>query len=130
MPNATFVPARRRLGIAAVLLLSTLAGPAVFAEGSPPVHELVGHWRYTRVLFDTATDTHLVLHADGRAESWRVSTDGRTASEHGRWQAIGQQLALTDGTGRLYPQPYTIHAGKLVFPNIPNRREFWEWLGR
>lgn len=36
---------------------------------------------------------------------------------------------LLDGHERI-SQPFTLYEGQLVFPNIANRRRFWENLGR
>jgi hypothetical protein len=114
----------RSLGLAAALLLSVPTS-AVLAQGDAAA-ELVGHWRYTYTGFSTVTDTHLVLHPDGSAETWKVSPEGRSGRETGRWRVDGRQLALTDGNGQFHPQPYTIHEGTLVLPNIQNQRRFWE----
>jgi hypothetical protein len=61
--------------------------------------QLVGHWRMTKIVFERPKDEHLVLEADGS-----VSLAGRTR----------------------YPLPFTFYEGQLVYPNIPNRRGFWE----
>lgn len=110
--------------LVAALLLS-VPTTAVLAQ-SGAAAELVGHWRYTYTGFGTVTDTHLVLNPDGSAETWKVSPDGRSGRETGRWRVEGRQLALTDGNGQFHPQPYTIHEGTLVLPNIQNQRRFWE----
>jgi hypothetical protein len=91
---------------------------------------LVGHWRKTTIVFDQPKDEHLVLHADGTAEKWIVTVSSRSATTTGRWNIEGKTLhLLLEGNQRI-SQPFTIHEEQLVFPNIPNRRRFWERMER
>jgi hypothetical protein len=91
---------------------------------------LVGHWRKTTIVFEQPKDEHLVLHADGTAENWVVTASGGSATTTGRWNVEGKTLhLLLEGNDRV-SQPFTIHEEQLVFPNIPNRRRFWERIER
>ena len=98
--------------------------PSTPAPGRAPT--LVGHWRRTSVAFDNPTDEHLVLHENGTAETWTVTASGRTPATRGRWSAKGATLSVTWEDGRQWGQPFTFFDGQLVFPNIPNQRQFWE----
>lgn len=119
------MPTTRRAVLASAALLLCALMPAAHAVDGAAA-ELIGHWRYTFTGFDTVTDTHLLLHPDGRVESWRVTPEGRSGVETGRWQAAGRQLTVFDDVGQGGSKPYTIHEGRLVLPNIPNQRKFWE----
>jgi len=66
-----------------------------------------------------------VLHADGTAESWVVRADSRSEPVSGRWSIEGKMLTLSFGENQ-NSSPLTFYEGQLVFPNIPNRRGFWE----
>lgn len=90
--------------------------------------DLIGHWRYTSVALGSATDSNLLLHPDGTAEFWRVTAQGRSPREHGKWRVDGSQILLTNGAGRFHPAPFTLHRGQLVYPNIPDQRRYWEHL--
>lgn len=91
---------------------------------------LVGHWRKTTIVFEQPKDEHLVLHADGTVENWVVTASGGSATTTGRWNVEGKTLhLLLEGNERI-SQPFTIHEEQLVFPNIPNRRRFWERVER
>ena len=98
--------------------------PSTPAPGGAPT--LVGHWRRTSVAFDNPTDEHLVLHENGTAETWTVSASGRTPATRGRWSAKGATLSVAWEDGRQWGQPFTFFDGQLVFPSIPNQRQFWE----
>lgn len=98
------------------------ARPAGRREDVP----VVGHWRSTRVVFEQSRDEHLVLHADGRAETWTVTAFERSGVTAGRWTARGSSLDVAWSDGREWSQPFTFFEGQLVFPNVPNRRQFWE----
>lgn len=87
---------------------------------------LVGHWRSTRIVFEMAKDEHLVLHADGRAETWIVTAFERSGARAGRWTGQGSSLRVTWTDGDEWSWPYTFFEGQLVFPNVPNQRQFWE----
>jgi hypothetical protein len=87
---------------------------------------LVGHWRSTTISFESPRDEHLVVREDGTAETWIVTASSRTPVTRGRWIAKGTTLSVDWEDGRRWGQPFTFHEGQLVFPNIPNRRQFWE----
>jgi hypothetical protein len=104
------------------------------AQAINPIPEsaliLVGHWRKTTVVFEQPEDEHLVLHASGTAENWVVTASGRSVPTTGTWNVEGKMLSLLlEGHERI-AQPFTIYEEQLVFPNIPNRRRFWEKIGR
>ncbi len=87
---------------------------------------LVGHWRKTTIVFESPRDEHLVLHANGTAENWVVTASSRTEPLNGNWSVEGKVLKLDLGEGNRASLPFTIYEGKLVLPNIPNRRQFWD----
>lgn len=87
---------------------------------------LVGHWRSTAIVFESPRDEHLVLHADGTAETWIVTASDTGPSLSGRWGSQGTTLSVDWGDGTQWSQPFTFHEGQLVFPNIANQRQFWE----
>src|SRR5215467_12846499 len=86
---------------------------------------LIGHWRKTTIVFGSPKDEHLVLHADGTAENWVVTAESRSEPVSGRWSVEGKALTLLFGENE-NSKPFTFYQGQLVFPNIPNRRGFWE----
>jgi hypothetical protein len=86
---------------------------------------LVGHWRKTTIVFESPRDEHLLLHADGSAEDWTVTASDRSGTSTGHWSVEGKVLKLSLGENTV-SLPFTLYEGKLVFPNIPNRRGFWE----
>lgn len=114
-----------------------MAQSAVIPERTQPAapisesaRVLVGHWRKTTIVFEQPEDEHLALHADGTVENWIVTASGRSAPTAGTWSVEGKMLnLLLDGHERI-SQPFTFYEGQLVFPNIANRRRFWENLGR
>jgi hypothetical protein len=87
---------------------------------------LAGHWRNTRIIFEGPRDEHLVLSANGSAETWQVTASSRTPVTRGRWSVQGTMLTVTWEDGRQWGQPFTFFEGQLVFPNISNQRQFWE----
>lgn len=91
---------------------------------------LVGHWRKTTIVFEEPRDEHLVLKADGTVENWVVTASSRSATTTGTWNVEGKTLNLSLAEGEHISQPFTIYEEQLVFPNIPNRRRFWEKLGK
>ena len=105
------------------------SGLITFQEGSDASREgasaLIGHWRKTTIGYTGPKDEHLVLHTDGAAESWTVTAYDRTEPTTGRWSVEGKTLTLSFGENER-SSPFTFHEGQLVFPNIPNRRGFWE----
>lgn len=87
---------------------------------------LVGHWRETSVNYDVSKDVHLVLSANGTAARWNATFAGRSPKEVGTWKVKGDNLILLlEGYEKL-SRPFTIHEGELVFPNISNKRRYWE----
>lgn len=91
-----------------------------------PTPTLVGHWRSTSIVFESPRDEHLVLNANGTAETWVVTASGRTGVMRGRWNVKGTFLSVSWDDGREWGQPFTFFQGQLVFPNVPNQRQFWE----
>jgi hypothetical protein len=102
------------------------AAPQAAAPATAP--RLPGHWRNTRIVFDSAVDEHLVLSEDGGAETWVVRASGREPSTRGRWRSEGSTLIVDWENGGQRNQPYTFYQGQLVLPNIANRRQFWDLL--
>jgi len=86
---------------------------------------LIGHWRKTIIVFGSPKDEHLVLNGDGSAENWVVTAETRSEPVTGRWSVEGKTLTLSFGQNE-NSKPFTFYEGQLVFPNIPNRRGFWE----
>ena len=105
------------------------SGIIKFQEASAPSSanssELVGHWRKTTVSYTGPIDEHLVLHSNGTVENWSVTAYERRESLTGHWNVDGKTLTLSFG-GNDRSNPFTFYQGQLVFPNIPNRRGFWE----
>ena len=98
-------------------------GPKPPPSGTPT---LVGHWRSTTISFGSPRDEHFVMRGDGTAETWIVTASGRTPVTRGRWSTKGTSLSVAWEDGRQWGQPFTFHEGQLVFPNVPNQRQFWE----
>ena len=113
------------MAIAAVAVIG--AQPLAHAQSA---QDLVGHWRKTTISFGEPRDEHLVLRPNGVAERWVVTAKSRTPAMAGQWQSEGKILAVRMQGQNAVVQPYTFHQGQLVFPNIPNRRGFWEKVGR
>jgi hypothetical protein len=87
---------------------------------------LAGHWRSTSIVFESPRDEHLVLHENGTAETWMVTASSRSPATRGRWSTKGTMLNIDWEDGRQWGQPFTFLEGQLVFPNVPNQRQFWE----
>jgi hypothetical protein len=102
--------------------------PVTPVAPGPGAAELVGHWRKTAILMDAPVDEHLVLNADGRVSTWTVTARSREAPTAGRWAVEGRELVLAFPGRETVSVPFTFHEGKLVLPNIPNRRRFWDRL--
>lgn len=100
-----------------------------FQEGNATSSEnsnaLIGHWRKTTIGYTGPIDEHLVLHVDGTVENWTVTAYERREPVTGHWSVEGKTLTLSFG-GNDRSSPFTFYQGQLVFPNIPNRRGFWE----
>ena len=117
------------LVFAASSSLAVEPGIITFQGGDDAASEntkrLIGHWRKTTIVFESPKDEHLVLHADGTAENWVVTADSRSEPITGHWSTEGKILTLSFGDNQ-HSSPFTFYEGKLVFPNIPNRRGFWD----
>jgi hypothetical protein len=98
---------------------------AVSTIDAESVRALVGHWRNTTVMFENTKDAHLVLDANGAATTWDVTVSSRSRTTSGTWSVEGKNLTLRL-EGNVVSSPFTIYQGQLVFPNIPNKRGFWE----
>ena len=100
-----------------------------FQEGNATSSEnsnaLIGHWRKTTIGYTGPIDEHLVLHVDGTVENWTVTASERREPVTGHWNVEGKTLILSFG-GNDRSSPFTFYKGQLVFPNIENRRGFWE----
>ena len=118
----------------AVALAITAAGISAQASEVEPISEsarvLVGHWRKTTIVFENPKDEHLVLNADGTAENWVVTASSRSGTTTGTWRVEGKILTLLLEENKEVSHPFTIYEGQLVFPNIQNRRRFWEKIVR
>jgi hypothetical protein len=95
------------------------------ASSSENSNALIGHWRKTTIGYTGPIDEHLVLHSNGTVENWTATAYERREPVTGHWSVEGKTLTLSFG-GDDRSSPFTFHEGQLVFPNIPNRREFWE----
>jgi len=116
-----------------------LADAAKGAQGSPQTSApargatdpaLVGHWRTTRIVFESPRDDHLVLRVDGTAERWSVTASSSGPKTLGRWAVAGSVLSLTWTGDAQTSQAFTMYQGQLVLPNVPNRRVLWDRLDR
>jgi len=105
-------------------------GIITFQESSQPSEQssgLIGHWRKTTIGYTGPIDEHLVLNSNGTVENWTVTAYERREPATGHWSVEGKTLTLSFG-GNDRSNPFTFYQGQLVFPNIPNRRGFWEWI--
>jgi len=104
-------------------------GIITFQESSQSSSEqssgLIGHWRKTTIGYTGPIDEHLVLNSNGTVENWTVTAYERRDPVTGHWSVDGKMLTLSFG-GNDRSNPFTFYQGQLVFPNIPNRRGFWE----
>jgi hypothetical protein len=119
---------RRAAIAAAVGLVWVLACPSRAQAGDEAADALVGHWRQTKIEFESPVDYHLMLNADGSVQGWQVTASGRSNEATGNWQAADGTLTLRMADGSEASFSYTFHEGQLVMPNIPNQRGFWEKL--
>jgi hypothetical protein len=105
------------------------SGIITFQESSGSSSEnsnaLIGHWRKTTIGYTGPLDEHLVLHVDATVENWTATAYERREPVTGHWSVGGKTLTLSFG-GNDRSNPFTFYQGQLVFPNIPNRRGFWE----
>jgi hypothetical protein len=112
----------------AVLLMSGVtlgaAGPGLADDANPDA--LVGHWRKTTIQHLGARDEHLALAQDGTMTDWSVTAESRTQPVSGAWRVDGNILTISVDGRVTASQPFTFYKGQLVFPNVQNRRGFWE----
>jgi hypothetical protein len=105
------------------------SGIITFQQGKATTSEnsnaLIGHWRKTTISYTGPIDEHLVLHVDGTVENWTATAYERRELLTGHWNVEGKTLTLSFG-GNDRSSPFTFYQGQLIFPNIPNRRGFWE----
>ena len=67
---------------------------------------LVGHWRKTAIVFEKPKDEHLVLDANGNAETWDVTASSRSRTTSGTWSVEGKNLTLRL-EGNVISSPFT-----------------------
>jgi len=105
-----------------------LAADTRMAQAASPsrVEKLIGHWRNTRIVFDSARDEHMVFRGNGVVERWSVTASGRSGTVRGRWATQANILSLDWEDGSQWSRPFTFHDGNLVFPNVQKQRKFWE----
>ena len=125
MPEQLTVMQSRGLVSAAAASSAVITFQESSDASSDTKQQLIGHWRKTTIVSGSPKDEHLVLHADGTAETWVVTAESRSEPVTGRWSVGGKILTLSFGENE-NASPFTFYQGQLVFPNIPNRRGFWE----
>jgi hypothetical protein len=117
------------LVLAALSTEAANSGIITFQEGNATTSKnsnaLIGHWRKTTISYTGPIDEHLVLHVDTTVENWTVTAYERREPVTGHWSVERKTLTLSFG-GNDRSNPFTFYQGQLVFPNIPNRRGFWE----
>src|SRR4029077_9403073 len=86
---------------------------------------LVGHWRTTRIVFESPRDDRLDLRADGLAERGSGTASSSGSKTVGRWDVSGSVLNLTWTGQAQTSQAFTMYQGQLVLPNVQGRRDFW-----
>jgi len=117
--------------VLAITVVGILAPPSESGPLSESARALVGHWRTTTIVFESPEDEHLVLNPDGTWEDWVVTASHSSATTTGTWRVEGKALIMqADGNGQKLSRPFTIYEGQLVFPNIENKRLFWERIER
>jgi hypothetical protein len=120
---------RASFAVVAFSIEAADSGIITFQESSAPSSEnssvLIGHWRKTTISYTGPIDEHLVLHSDGTVENWTATAYERREPVTGHWSVEGKTLTLSFG-GNDRSNPFTFYQGQLVFPNIQNRRGFWE----
>lgn len=128
-PKITWLAQFCALVLAALSTEAANSSIITFQEGNATSSEnsnaLIGHWRKTTIGHTGPIDEHLVLHVDGTVENWTVTAYERRDPVTGHWSVEGKTLTLSFG-GNDRSNPFTFYQGQLVFPNIPNRRGFWE----
>jgi len=128
-PQITWITHCMALAFIALSTEAADSGITTFQESSGSTSEnsnaLIGHWRKTAISYTGPIDEHLVLHVDGTVENWTATAYERRGLMTGHWNVEGKTLILSFG-GNDRSNPFTFYQGQLVFPNIPNRRGFWE----
>jgi hypothetical protein len=128
-PKHTWLTQFCALVLAALATEAANSGIITFQEGNATSSEnsnaLIGHWRKTTISYTGPLDEHLVLHVDGTVENWTATAYERREPVTGHWNVEGKNLILSI-CGNYRSSPFTFYQGQLVFPNIPNRRGFWE----
>jgi hypothetical protein len=129
LPKITWLAQFCALVLAAVSTEAANSSIITFQERNATSSEnsnaLIGHWRKTTISYTGPIDEHLVLHVDGTVENWTATAYERRERVEGHWSVEGKTLTLSFG-GNDRSNPFTFYQGQLVFPNIPNRRGFWE----
>jgi len=129
LPKITLLAQFCALVLVALSTEAANSGIITFQEGNATSTEnsnaLIGHWRKTTISYTGPIDEHLVLHVDGTVENWTATAYERREPVTGHWNVEGKTLTLSFG-GNDRSNPFTFYQGQLVFPNIPNRRGFWE----
>jgi len=121
---------RALLTVAVVVILMIASATPSHAAVPDDARVLVAHWRTTSIVFGSPRDEHLILNADGTAQNWVVTATDRLGVKDGSWKVEGRNLILLLAGSNEVSLPFTIYEGQLVFPNIQNRRRFWEKLAR
>lgn len=94
---------------------------------------LVAHWRHTSAMssgaFSMATDTHLVLQADGQLRRWTHSAGsmGSQTSDPftGSWHCDGDVVRFQYDDGDVGELRYTVQGSTLYFPDGGSQK-IWE----
>lgn len=116
---------------AAKALVGTHQHPAAQSSGGGGAQnysEIVGHWRTTRIVFESSRDDHLILRPDGVAIEWSTTASGSGRQTTGRWRVTGKELTIVWSDGQESSRPFTFYEAQLVFPNVQGSRVFWERL--
>jgi len=113
-------------GALTLLSISALIAPLEAQSGSRGRQDLIGHWRKTTIVFEAPQDANLVLSANGNFQYWEATARGRSKLSTGTWKVSGKNLVVRESNGSESSAPMFIHEGRLVFPNIPDRRQFWD----
>lgn len=72
-------------------LADPVAAPSSSDARDPAV---VGRWRYTSIVFESAVDRNLELSADGTCTLFTARSSGREPAETGTWKTEGGRLYL------------------------------------
>jgi hypothetical protein len=127
--NITWLAYCAAFGFAGFSIDAADSGIIKFQESSGPssgnASALIGHWRKTTISYTGPIDEHLVLHSDGTVENCTATAYERREPVTGHWSVEGKTLTLSFGSNDR-SNPFTFYQDQLVFPNIQNRRGFWE----